>query len=183
MTNYEVEELYKFAVKVSMKFNHGHWCEDDIQELVTYAYHKSKLYDSSRGNKSTFYYHIMNSKLLMMYRERQALIRKEDYNTLSLNMCINRTVDDRYCEPIDTLTDKSNIGNYESYGNKKTIEHILPLIGKELKRNIFDGKNQSQIAKELGLTQPQISRLIKANINKIKSYCIENDLQYTFNRS
>lgn len=169
MTTEEVNELYKLAGHTLKK--HKRMPDEDlVQELVFYAYTRLGEYDETRASKSTFIITCMESKLHMLDREKRAKKRNNGLINYSLEAEIPGN---EQISLIDMIA--SDIDIAEEVNKQDVLEKILPLV-KEPLALLLKGLTQKEIAEKLGYSQTNISRLIKQNIESIKSYCKRHDL-------
>lgn len=169
MKDEKVNELYKLAAFTLKKYNVP-FDEDLIQELVVYTYTKLPYYDESRGSWSTFVINCMYSKLAILYRSKNAKKRNCGQPVDSL--------DDTYYDSLpyyDVIP--SDIDVVKEVHKKEILNEILPLVDDPLKMYL-DGFTQKEIADKYGVSQAQISRDIKKNIQKIKTYCKRKGIDY-----
>lgn len=169
MTNDKAVELYKLAGFTLKKYNVP-YDEDLIQELVLYALEKEPLYNEERGAWSTFIINCMYTKLWMIHRANHTSKRNKGQPDQSL--------DETFCDNLpyyDVIP--SDVDIAKELDKKEALAAITPLVEEPLKLHI-EGYTQKQIAEKLGFSQVTISRKIKVNIQKIKKYCKENNIEY-----
>lgn len=175
MTNEEALELYKIAYFVCDKYNFPN-DEDMIQDMVLGACERLSMYDESKSAKTTFLCKVMTNAALIILRKTNAKKRISECKKISFDSVVcegNRAGDDK------TLLDiiPSDIDISEDLNRKEILDHIEPLLEAPLIL-WMNGKDQKDIAEIIGVSQPQISREIKANIEKIRNYCKKNNLCY-----
>lgn len=169
MTDEKAIELYKLAGFTLKKFNVP-YDEDLVQELVLYAFEKDPLYDECRGSWSNYIINCMYTKLLMLHRASCTIKRNKGQPDQSL--------DDTFYDDLpyyDVIP--SDVDIAKEIDKKEVLAAIEPLIEEPLRLQL-EGYSQVQIAKKLNYSQSHISRLIRLNIEKIKSYCKKNGIEY-----
>lgn len=169
MTNEKAVELYKLAGFTLKKYNTP-YNEDLVQELVLYALEKEPLYDERRGSWSNYIINCMYTKLLMIHRANHTIKRNKGQPDQSL--------DNTFCDDLpyyDVIP--SDVDIAKELDKKETLAAITPLVEEPLKLHL-EGFKQVQIAEKLGVSQVTVCRRIKHNIQKIKKYCKENNIEY-----
>lgn len=81
-----------------------------------------------------------------------------------------------YSDTADTLYVVDQIGSYEDENDwidelslKEALRSLQPREKKILSRRFLDGKTQIEVAKEIGISQAQVSRLEKGALKKLKT--------------
>ena len=114
-------------------------------------------YDPNRGTTfSTYASNVIYNQLRMMYRKM-----KKDAATISLDAEVQgpKSGDPRPLHEYIPSHDRA----LERVEDRCLIEVLPPL----LKQVVLEGKSQRQLSKEYGVSQPQISRRLKAEREKI----------------
>lgn len=169
MTNEKAVELYKLAGFTLKKYNVT-YDEDLIQELVMYAFERDPQYDESRGGWSTYIINCMYTKLVMLHRATHTIKRNKGQPDQSLD---DYVYDDLpYYDVIP-----SDVDIAKDIDKKEILAVITPLVEEPLRLHL-NGWSQKQIGDKLGYSQAHICRLIRLNIEKIKSYCKEKGIEY-----
>lgn len=123
-------------------------------------------FDPDRSKFSTFAMKIMYTEFLQHNRNENAVRRKANNNTLSLNYKLNDPRNEGHiCEFGELLTD-----GREPFMD--VVHMYLPdiLTKKELLvcQLSYAGYNQTQIGEKLGITQSRVSRLLKKARTKLE---------------
>lgn len=153
-----VKELYSLVRKYCWK--NRCYSEDLVQDLITIIVDKIDQFDSEKAEFSTWVYAVCNNKRLMLLRKENAIKRKSNVNTISLN----NIVDDQGTESVDLLIDDNDTSSYY----KKVIVDLVYSQLSDMTKKYFDGVNQVDIAKECGMSQANVSRKVKKEINEFK---------------
>ena len=98
--------------------------------------------------------------------------------------------DDRFVNVAgDTMTGALTVKQYifgynynyaKELHNKMLFNEIFPLTNEATRMYYLEGMKQVDIAKILGVSQKKVSFLIKKNIQNIRKYCDENNLEYYY---
>ncbi|HIX80982.1 MAG TPA: sigma-70 family RNA polymerase sigma factor, partial [Candidatus Erysipelatoclostridium merdavium] len=87
----------------------------------------------------------------------QEEVKNDDGNNL-------KVIDSLKDEKTDVSRTKQNIDLYDA------IDHLSPKENKIIKQRYFEGLSQSEIAKELFISQAQVSRIEKKALNNLHNY-------------
>lgn len=156
-----VQEVYDLVGSFCKKYNI--YSEEMVQDLTWKVWQQlDRLYDEKKSKLSTYVYlcckhYYLNEK------------RKKSVKCVSLNEEVGDgveymdTFEDDGRDPLEELIHKENLAKLA-----KIYETCSPML-----RNYLDGKKQTEIAKELGISQPHVSRRIKREIEKIRKKVIK----------
>ena len=73
---------------------------------------------------------------------------------------------------MDQISDKNNDSNWlEELSIKEAIENLSEREKKILSMRFYVGKTQMEVAKEIGISQAQVSRIEKGAMEQIKKSC------------
>ncbi len=159
MTDEEfIKELYSIVRQYC--WDNRCYSEDLVQDLITHIFEKIDKYDPKKSKFSTWVYKVCHNERLMQLRKNDATKRKSNVNTLSLN----NIIDDQDTESIDLLIDDSDTS---SYYKKVIIDLVYPQLS-DMSKKYFDGVNQVDLAREYNMSQANVSRKVKKEINEIK---------------
>lgn len=176
MDNEQIIYLYVLA-KYILKKHNIKYDEDLIQDLVIYAYTALEKFDKDRGSFSTFVCNCMENKLRMKSREKMASKRNNGIPDLSLDHTYEE-YDGNEFNYIDIFGCDYNY--IKELHNKMLFNEIFPLTNEATRMYYLEGMKQVNIAKILGVSQKKVSFLIKKNIQQIRKYCDENNLEYYY---
>ena len=176
MDNKQIIGLYKLAAHVLKKHNIK-YDEDLIQDLVIQAYSSLEKFDKNIGSFSTFVCKCMENKLRMEFRNKNASKRNSGIPDLSLDHTYE-SYDGNELNYIDIFGYDPNY--IKELHNKMLFNEIFPLTNEATRMYYLEGMKQVDIAKFLGLSQKKVSFLIKKNIQQIRKYCDENNLEYYY---
>ena len=176
MYNKQIIGLYKLAAHVLKKHNIK-YDEDLIQDLVIQAYSALEKFDKNIGSFSTFVCKCMENELRMIFRSKNASKRNNGIPDLSL--------DHTYEEYDGNEFNYIDIFGYDYHyikelHNKMLFNEIFPLTNEATRMYYLEGMKQVDIAKILGVSQKKVSFSIKKNIQQIRKYCDENNLEYYY---
>ena len=152
-----VSELYRLAgAFVKKKKPQNLELEDLIQELVIKAWAVIDKFDDKRAYFPTFINMVFTNELKMKYRAQSAKCRAM-VKTISLNETIRGS--DEAIEIIDTIPyeseSKVDIRKYKMFLKSITIEYL-------------EGAKQNELAKKYNISQTQVSRRIKKDLENLK---------------
>ena len=176
MSNEQIIGLYVLA-KYILKKHNIKYDEDLIQDLVIYAYTALEKFDKDRGSFSTFVCNCMENKLRMKSREKMASKRNYGIPDLSLDHTYEE-YDGNEFNYIDIFGCDYNY--IKELHNKMLFNEIFPLTNEATRMYYLEGMKQVDIAKILGVSQKKVSFLIKQNLQQIRKYCDENNLEYYY---
>ena len=176
MDNKQIIGLYKLAAHVLKKHNIK-YDEDLIQDLVIQAYSVLEKFDKNIGSFSTFVCKVMENELRMIFRNKNASKRNNGIPDLSLDHTYEE-YDGNEFNYIDIFGYNYNYA--KELHNKMLFNKILPLTNEATRMYYLEGMKQVDIAKILGVSQKKVSFLIKKNIQQIRKYCDENNLEYYY---
>ena len=176
MDNKQIIGLYKLAAHVLKKHNIK-YDEDLIQDLVIQAYSVLEKFDKNIGSFSTFVCKVMENELRMIFRNKNASKRNNGIPDLSLDHTYE-SYDGNELNYIDIFGYDPNY--MKELHNKMLFNEIFPLTNEATRMYYLEGMKQVDIAKILGVSQKKVSFLIKENIQKIRKYCDENNLEYYY---
>ena len=176
MDNEQIIGLYKLAAHVLKKYGIK-YDEDLIQDLVIYAYSALEKFDKNIGSFSTFVCNCMKNKLKMEFRSKNASKRNYGIPDLSLDHTYEE-YDGNEFNYIDIFGYDYNYA--KELHNKMLFNEIFPLTNEATRMYYLEGMKQVDIAKILGVSQKKVSFLIKKNIQQIRKYCDENNLEYYY---
>lgn len=155
------------AYEFSKKYQEYYGKEDAIQISLMAFWIACKTFDPNRGIKlSTYAYKVMSNKFFLINRNSKKTV---DIDTVSLDKCIKEDESDSYLSMI------SDSRNYEEIclNNiclNETIEYANKNLNSDDKfifNNYFlNNRNQTEIAKDLNISQAQVCRRI-SNIRNI----------------
>lgn len=132
--------------------------EDLIQDLVLYCYNALDRFDDARASLTPFIYACMTNRHRMIYRREKkhlGLISLDD----EYNAGENLQYHDIVCQEVEEHIQLWSRCN----------EDILKLIkGTILERFYINGELQRHIAKDLGVSQSYVSRIIQNELKKLK---------------
>lgn len=153
-------QLYKMAGDYLRK-NNIYPNEDLIQDLVLTGLNSIEKFDSTRGQFSTYLYLRFKHYIGMQARKNRA----KKNNSGMKDISIYSPIGNGQTELIDTIEDpeadilKQMINDEKQKIIKDIMNKLNPITIEWL-----NGKNQADIAKEKGLSQSHVSRLIKHDI-------------------
>lgn len=176
MNNEQITGLYILA-KYILKKHNIKYDEDLIQDLVINAYSALDKFDEKKGAFSTFVCKAMENKLRMKSREKMASKRNYGIPDLSLDHTYEE-YDGNELNYIDIFGCDYNY--IKELHNKMLFNEIFPLTNEATRMYYLEGMKQVDIAKILGVSQKKVSFLIKKNIQQIRKYCDENNLEYYY---
>ena len=176
MDNKQIIGLYKLAAHVLKKHNIK-YDEDLIQDLVIQAYSVLEKFDKNIGSFSTFVCKVMENELRMIFRNKNASKRNNGIPDLSLDHTYEEYDGNKF-NYIDIFGYNYNYA--KELHNKMLFNEILPLTNEATRMYYLEGMKQVDIAKILGVSQKKVSFLIKKNIQQIRKYCDENNLEYYY---
>lgn len=176
MDDKQIIGLYKLAAHVLKKHNIK-YDEDLIQDLVVQAYSVLEKFDKNIGSFSTFVCKVMENELRMIFRNKNASKRNNGIPDLSLDHTYEE-YDGNEFNYIDIFGYNYNYA--KELHNKMLFNKILPLTNEATRMYYLEGMKQVDIAKILGISQKKVSFLIKKNIQQIRKYCDENNLEYYY---
>lgn len=153
-----IEELYSLVRKFCYSVND--YSEDLVQELIIEVIDKIDKFDEKRAKFSTWLFKVCQNKRFMIGRMKLAKKRNNAHSTLPLNAI----ADDDDTEYIDLLLDESDPDIFYKHLVTRKIYTQLS----DISRKYFEGAKQSDLAKEYNISQAQVSRIVKKEIENIK---------------
>ena len=176
MDNKQIIELYKLAAHVLKKYD-VKYDEDLIQDLVIYAYSALEKFDKNIGSFSTIVRKKMKKKKKKKIRRKNASKRNSGIPDLSLDHTYE-SYDGNELNYIDIFG--YDLNYMKELHNKMLFNEIFPLTNEATRMYYLEGMKQVDIAKFLGVSQKKVSFLINKNIQQIRKYCDENNLEYYY---
>lgn len=132
--------------------------EDWYGKLALELCHSVIHWDSERGSLSTYYYMRADTMVMLDYQKRNYQKRRANENTLEFDSSddgcniYNETLDDI----LETRTETSILNEILECGDERVIKMR------------YEGYSQEEIADEIGVTQPTISRMLDRILEKYK---------------
>lgn len=177
----QLEDIYKenknliWSIYHKLKPNVTHMDRDDWFQVGSIGLIKAiKTYDAEKGfSFSTFAWRIVENEMLMELRKYTAKKRSNDLPDISINTPITETstIED-VLQDMDNLEDM--VINNEM---KKEIAYSLPelLTTREAKilASTLIGYSQSEIARQMSISQAQVSRILNKTIIKVRNLLIQ----------
>ena len=155
MENEEVLRQYMGLIyKLSYKYLHvisDLELEDIVQECLTHVSNKLKYYDSEKSALSTYITIICNHKLQNMSRHSKKVVAQNEGDMEAI-----------FWENIINYSPNEKIAIEVAYDVAR--EHNE----KEIILKILQYKNQSEVAKEIGVSRQRISKIWNDYIDKVK---------------
>ena len=153
-----IEELYLLIRKFCYSVND--YSEDLVQELIIEVIDKIDKFDEKRAKFSTWLFKVCQNKRFMIGRMKLAKKRSNAHSTMPLNAI----ADDEDTEYIDLLLDDTDPDVFYKHIITKKIYTQLS----DISRKYFEGVKQADLAKEYNISQAQVSRIVKKEIEDIK---------------
>ena len=167
MTEKEVNELYKLA-KFTIKTFNLPYSEDLIQDMVLHAFLKyNNDFDKEKAKKSTFLVMVMHQVYLK--NTRSETFDKRKINNMTVSNIFRDATNNEYDVFELFPEEKSNVWEKEYF-----LKEIEPFFNEELKL-FLKGYKKKEIASIFNVSSTIINKRIKRNIEKIRTYLIEND--------
>lgn len=155
-----VIQLYKLVAQFCHKYNIFN--DDTLHELICHVFSRLHTFDDTKSKFSTWCFLVCKNKFFMDYRKENAVKRKSNMNTLSLNVIVDEC---EYIELMDLIEDSSN--KDDDY-KKSILEKVYGTMLSDFAKSWVDGKTQEELACELGISQAQVSRRLKKEFTNIK---------------
>lgn len=166
------EEQQKLAEKniklVHMYMSRNNLDYDEWFDIILVGYTRAMAYyDPARGEVSTLAYTAMRNAHNMELRKRMNRI-----NTVSLNSAfLENSTGDELC--LDDIISDSRYTSEDSLFDYY-LQQVLSSTEYEFIGHVINGMGQVALAKMLGLSQAQVSRIL----NKIRKKLKDNDCMY-----
>lgn len=159
LANYVANKLY--IKNCGIEFN-------DISQVCNLGLVKAaRTFDENKGFKfSTYAYKVMENEVLNYLRKekKQGFIRNK---TISLDTTISKNNEGTKLTLIDVLGEDDI--SFELMELLEVIKNVLTDREKYiLLENLYYKKEQDELAKELGLSQAQVSRIKNAALSKLR---------------
>ena len=165
----------KLCFHIARKFNNTNIGLEDCASLARIGLYKAyKSFDLDRGIKfATYATRLMTNEILMEVRRQ-----KKHKDNVSLDMSLNTDVDGNELTLIDVIpAPESNISSDDLNTMNQVVETFCENAKESdiaiLNRCIINDENQRDVAKDLGISQSYVSRLVKS-IEKRLKYIAEN---------
>lgn len=153
-----IEELYSLVRKFCYSVND--YSEDLVQELIIEVIDKIDKFDEKRAKFSTWLFKVCQNKRFMIGRMKLAKKRNNAHSTIPLNAI----VDSDNTEYVDLLLDESDPDIFY----KHIVTNKIYTQLSDISRKYFEGVRQVDLAKEYNISQAQVSRIVKKEIENIK---------------
>lgn len=166
------EELFEkntlMAYKIANKYrtNYNRYYEDIKQEALTGLWKACQTYDDSRGCFSTYAYPCISNTINIYIRA----LRKHQDRNISL---YQPATDNLYLEDMLGAEDENIEQLLDSMILEEIKDNFSSCFRNERERKVYklflDGKKQQEIADELYLSQPVVSRIERRVTKKINN--------------
>lgn len=166
------EELFEkntlMAYKIANRYrtNYNGYYEDIKQEALTGLWKACQSYDDTRGCFSTYAYPCISNTINMYIRT----LRKHQDHDISINQPVT---DELYLEDMLGAEDENIEQLLDSMILDEIKENFDSCFRNERERKVYslflEGRRQQEIADELYLSQPVVSRIERRVTNKISN--------------
>lgn len=144
--------------------------DDDVVQVGMIGLWKAcKYYNTGIATFSTFAFRCISNAIKREIRNQKAKIPETFYQLVSFEDTVFLNGEDTDIELKDIISDpKDLLSDYMTKQDFQSFQNSLQENDRKLLDLLLKGFTQSNIGKELGISQPQVSRKIKHLKNKMK---------------